>query len=177
MGSKSIIPAHFEMGRPVWGDQVWVAPGAVVVGNVSIGPHSSVWYGAVIRADLHAIVIGEGSNIQDGVVMHVENDRGCTIGSYVTIGHRAIIHAATVHDHVVIGMGAIVLNGAMIEQGAVVAAGAVVTENQVVPAGALVAGVPAVVKKSQWDPDPVRTNRQWADKYIWLSRQHQAMSS
>lgn len=176
MLEKAMIPAHFEMGRPVLDDTVWVAPGAVVVGEVVMGPYSSVWYGAVIRGDLNAITIGEGSNIQDGVVMHVENDRGCIIGSYVTVGHRAIIHAATVEDHVVIGMGAIVLNGAMIKRGAVVAAGAVVTENQVVPAGALVAGVPAMVKKSQWHHHPEHANRQWAEKYIWLSQQHRNLN-
>lgn len=171
-----MIPAHFNMGRPMLSDTVWVAPGAVVVGNVAIGSHSSVWYGAVIRADLHAIMIGECTNVQDGVVMHVENDRGCTIGSYVTIGHRAIIHAATIEDDVVIGMGAILLNGAIVQRGAVVAAGAVVTENQLVPAGALVAGVPAVVKKSQVGTNPEQANRQWAEKYKWLSQQHQALS-
>jgi len=175
MPASSRIPDSFEMGSPKFAEGVWIAPNAVVVGKVELGKHSSVWYGAVLRGDLHSIIIGESSNVQDGVVIHLENDRGCHIGDYVTVGHRAIIHGATIHNHVVIGMGAIILNGAVIEEGAVVAAGALVKENQVVRRGTMVAGIPATIKKE--DPFMIERNREWALKYVWLATQHRPLAN
>ena len=149
----------------------FVAPGATVVGDVVLGPKSSVWYQSVLRADIEAIRIGEGSNLQDGVIVHLASDLGTEVGSYVTVGHRALLHACTIEDEVLIGMGAIVMDGARIGARSIVAAGAVVTRGTVVPPGSLYVGSPArlVRKLSQEDQAAIRG---WADKYIEVSREH-----
>jgi carbonic anhydrase/acetyltransferase-like protein (isoleucine patch superfamily) len=122
----------------------FVAPGAVVIGRVSIGVESSIWYGAVLRGDEEEIRIGDRSNIQDGVVVHTTCGQGPTIiGSDVTIGHRAVLHGCRIGDGAMIGIGAIVLDGAVVEPGAIVAAGAVVAPGKVVRSGTLWAGCPA----------------------------------
>ncbi len=126
--------------------EAWIAPGAVLVGVVAIGAGSSVWYGCVIRGDLEPIRVGEGSNIQDLTLVHVDHDLPVTIGDRVTVGHRCVIHGCTVGDEALIGMGAVLLSGSRIGAGALVAAGAVVREGFEVPDGAIVAGVPAVVR-------------------------------
>lgn len=122
----------------------FVAPGAVVIGHVSIGAESSVWYGAVLRGDEEEIRIGDRSNIQDGVVVHTTCGQGpAIIGSDVTVGHRAVLHGCRIGDGAMIGIGAIVLDGAVVETGAIVAAGAVVAPGKVVGSGMLWAGCPA----------------------------------
>lgn len=122
----------------------FVAPGAVVIGRVSIGVESSIWYGAVLRGDEEEIRIGDRSNIQDGAVIHTTCGQGpAIIGSDVTVGHRAVLHGCRIGDGAMIGIGAIVLDGAVIEPGAIVAAGAVVAPGKVVASGALWAGCPA----------------------------------
>lgn len=122
----------------------FVAPGAVVIGRVSIGAESSVWYGAVLRGDEEEIRIGERSNIQDGAVIPTTRGQGpAIIGSDVTIGHRAVLHGCRIGDGAMVGIGAIVLDGALVEPGAIVAAGAVVAPGKVVGSGMLWAGCPA----------------------------------
>lgn len=123
----------------------WIHPTAVVLGDVTLGAHVSVWPTAVIRGDSDRIVIGDETNIQDGVVIHVDPGVPCTIGARVTVGHRAIVHGATIEDGCLIGMGAIILNGAVIGRGSLVGAGAVVREGMRVPPGSLVVGLPAKV--------------------------------
>lgn len=123
----------------------FVAPGATVVGRATLGARSSVWFSAVIRADMDTVVLGEESNLQDGAVIHVDHGFPTTIGRRTTIGHRAIVHAATVEDGCLIGMGSIVLTGAVVGAGSLVAAGALVREGQVIPPGSLVVGAPARV--------------------------------
>ncbi len=123
----------------------WVAEGAVVVGNVIIGDESSVWYNAVIRGDMAPIVIGCGSNVQDGAVMHVDAGSPCTIGNSVTIGHNAIIHGCTIGHNSVIGMGSIVMNGAKIGEDCIIGAGSLVTQGTEIPDGMLAYGSPAKV--------------------------------
>ena len=125
----------------------YVDPAAHVVGNVAIGPRASVWATAVLRADLEHISVGADSNIQEGCVVHVDVGRPAVIGERVTVGHRAVIHGATVEEDCLIGMGAVVLNGARVGAGSLVAAGAVVTEDMEIPPRSLVAGVPARVRK------------------------------
>lgn len=125
----------------------WVAPGAVVVGDVSIGAGASIWYGCVLRADLDSITVGGGSNLQDGVLVHTDPGSPVRVGSDVSVGHGAILHGCTVGDAALIGMGAIVLNGASVGAGAMVAAGALVPEGMVVPPGTLVMGSPARVRR------------------------------
>lgn len=129
---------------PFIGEHTWIAPNATIVGDVHLGMHCSVWYQAVLRGDVGKITIGDETNIQDGTVIHSTTGKSTVnIGKRVTIGHRAIIHGCTIHDEVLIGMGAIVLDNAVIETGAVVAAGAVVLENAVVRSGTIWAGIPA----------------------------------
>jgi carbonic anhydrase/acetyltransferase-like protein (isoleucine patch superfamily) len=123
----------------------FVAPGASVVGRVTLGARSSVWYAAVIRGDMDAVELGDESNLQDGAVIHVDEGRPARVGRRVTIGHRAIVHAATVEDGCLIGMGSIVLTGAVVGAGSLVAAGALVREGQVIPPRSLVVGAPARV--------------------------------
>ena len=123
----------------------YVAPGASVVGRVTVGARSSVWFSAVIRGDMDTVTLGEESNLQDGAVIHVDEGFPTRVGRRTTIGHRAIVHAATVGDGCMIGMGAIVLTGAKVGSGSLVAAGALVREGQEIPPGSLVVGAPARV--------------------------------
>ena len=124
---------------------VYIAEGAKVVGNVEIGKNSSVWFNAVIRADSDNVKIGENSNVQDNAVVHTSKDFGVQIGDNVTIGHGAIVHGCTVEDNVLIGMGAIVLDGAVIEKNCIIGAGSLVTQAKVIPEGSLAFGNPAKV--------------------------------
>src|SRR5574342_517288 len=127
-----------EPARDLRGPGAGIAPGAVVVGDVEIGPESSLWYGSVVRGDVHRIRIGARSNLQDGCVLHVTRDRfACVLGDEVTVGHRAVVHGCRVGDGALIGIGAIVLDGARVGEEALVGAGAVVAPGSVVPAGAL----------------------------------------
>lgn len=125
----------------------WIAPGAVVVGDVEIGPHSSVFYGCVLRGDVGAIRVGARTNIQDGSVLHCEADAPAVLGDDVTLGHQALVHGATIGDGTLIGMKAAVLSRAVVGPGSLVAAGAVVLEGAEVPARVLAAGVPAKVRR------------------------------
>ena len=131
----------------------YVAPTAVLTGSVTLGPQASVWYGAVLRADNAPITIGERSNVQDGCVFHVDTGKPVTVGSGVSVGHRAVLHGCTVEDDALIGMGAVVLNGARIGAGSMVAAGAVVLQDTDVPPGSLVAGVPGKVRRALTDEE------------------------
>ncbi|MFJ1757816.1 gamma carbonic anhydrase family protein [Kitasatospora sp. NPDC088134] len=125
----------------------FVAPGAVVVGEVLIGPGASVWYGAVLRGDAERIVVGALTNIQDNCTVHADPSFPAVLGERISVGHNAVLHGCTVEDDVLIGMSATVLNGARIGAGSLVAAGAVVPQGMQVPPGSLVAGVPAKVKR------------------------------
>ncbi|MFE7200167.1 gamma carbonic anhydrase family protein [Pseudonocardia alni] len=128
-------------------EQAWVAPGAVLAGEVSIGPETGIWYTCVIRADLAPITLGARTNVQDGSVLHADPGFPATIGDGVTIGHRAVVHGCTVEDDVLIGMGAVLMNGVHVGAGSLIAAGAVLTQGTVVPPGSLVAGVPGKVRR------------------------------
>ncbi|HEY7523243.1 MAG TPA: gamma carbonic anhydrase family protein [Candidatus Limnocylindrales bacterium] len=123
----------------------WVAPDAVVIGDVSLGDQSSVWHLCVVRADTDAIVVGDRTNIQDGTIIHVDEGQPCTIGNQVSIGHRAVLHGCTIEDGVLVGIGAIVLNGATVGRGSVIAAGAVIPEGMTIEPRSLVVGVPGRV--------------------------------
>ncbi len=152
----------------------FVAPTAVVVGDVSLGPRSSVWYGSVLRADAESIVVGADSNVQDGSTLHSDPGFPLVLGERVTVGHRVVLHGARVDDDVLVGMGAVVMNGAHIGSGSIVAAGAVVTEGVRVPPGSLVAGVPARVVKDLGDAavERIRAN---AVSYTDRLDQHRAL--
>ena len=144
---------------------VFIADGARVLGDVEIGKNSSVWFNAVIRGDSNKIRIGNRSNIQDNAVIHTSKDFGVRIGDNVTIGHGAIVHGCTVKSNVMIGMGAIVLNGAVIEENCIIGAGALVTQGKVIPAGSLVFGNPAKVVRSLTDQE-IRSITDNAASYV-----------
>lgn len=120
----------------------------MVLGDVTLGPHASVWYACVLRGDMAPIVVGEKSNVQDGTIVHVDEGKPALIGARVGIGHRAIIHGCVIEDECLIGMGSVILNDARIGSGSVVAAGALVTEGTQIPTGSLVMGVPGRVVRT-----------------------------
>lgn len=157
--------------RPTVDPSAWVAPTAMVVGDVEIGADSSVWYSAVIRADMEGIRIGSRTNVQDGCALHADPGSPLRVGNGVSIGHNVVLHGCTVEDDVLIGMGAVVLNGAVIGAGSLVAAGATVLGGTRVPPGSLVAGLPAKVRRELGEEEvaDVRTN---ADVYVDLARRH-----
>ena len=130
---------------PQLGPGAWAAPSADLIGDVRLGERASVWFGAVIRADNTAIIIGEDSNVQDGAVCHSDEGVPCTIGARVTVGHQAILHGCTIADDCLIGMGARILNHAVIASECIVGAGALVTEGKTYPEGSLIVGSPARV--------------------------------
>ena len=132
---------------------VFIADGAKVIGDVEIGKNSSVWFNAVIRADSDRVKIGDNSNVQDNAVIHTSEGFGVQIGDNVTIGHGAIIHGCTVKDNVMIGMGAIVLNGAVIEENSIIGAGALITQGKVIPSGSLAFGNPVKVVRQLTDEE------------------------
>jgi carbonic anhydrase/acetyltransferase-like protein (isoleucine patch superfamily) len=145
--------AELPFGAPKIDDEAFVAPTAVVVGAVSMGPRSSIWYGAVARADAETIEIGPDTNVQDGCTLHSDEGFPLVLGRGVTVGHRVVLHGARVDDDVLVGMGSVVMNGAHIGSGSIVAAGAVVTPGTDVPAGSVVAGIPAKVVRQARDED------------------------
>ncbi|RKR92075.1 carbonic anhydrase/acetyltransferase-like protein (isoleucine patch superfamily) [Micromonospora pisi] len=149
----------------------WVAPGSAVIGSVRLAAGSSVWYGSVLRGDTEQITIGAGSNIQDGCVVHADPGFPTTVGSGVSVGHRAVLHGCTVEDGALVGMGSVVLNGARIGAGSLVAAGAVVLAGTVVPPGSLVAGVPGRVRRELTEPERADLGRT-ARQYVERSRAH-----
>jgi carbonic anhydrase/acetyltransferase-like protein (isoleucine patch superfamily) len=131
--------------RPKIDPTAWVAPTAVLIGNVIVGPRANIWFGAVLRGDNEPIVVGEGSNIQENSVLHTDMGSPLTIGANCTIGHKAMLHGCTIADGSLIGMGATLLNGAKIGAGSLVGACALVTEGKEIPPGSLVMGAPAKV--------------------------------
>lgn len=139
---------EFKGMRPDVEKAAYVAENATISGDVALGEGSSVWFNAVMRAEVAPIVVGAFSNVQDHVMVHADYNCPVTIGERVTIGHNAIIHGATIENRALVGMGAIVMNGAVIGEGSVIAAGALVKENMIVPPYSLVAGVPGVIKKT-----------------------------
>ncbi len=157
--------------KPRIAEGVFVAPNAVVIGDVEIGEGSSIWYGAVIRGDLNLIRIGRYSNIQDNCTIHVDGINTTIIGDYVTVGHNAVLHGCRIGEGSVIGLGSILLNGSIIGKGSIVAAGAVVRERQEIGENQLVAGSPAVFKR-ELDADSAIANRNPAEIYVELAKKH-----
>src|SRR6266566_7844050 len=138
----------FLLKKPTFGRGVYLAKGAIVVGDVTIGDYSSVWHNAVLRGDINRIAVGHHTNIQDNAVLHLADEYPCVVGNYVTVGHCAIVHACTVGDEVLIGMGATILDGAVIGDQTLIGANALVTQKTQIPAGSLVLGTPAKVVRS-----------------------------
>lgn len=160
---------HFLGQQPSIDPTAFIAPGATVVGAVTIGARASVWFGAVLRGDINSISIGNSSNIQDGAIIHVADAWGTQIGEFVTVGHKAVVHACAVHDEVLVGMGAIVMDGAEIGARSIIGAGALITRGTKVPAGSLVLGSPARVVRSL-SVDEQAAVKGWAERYVEVSR-------
>lgn len=154
----------------------WVAANATVVGDVQLDEEVNVWYGAVLRADCDSVVVGRGSNIQDGCVLHPEVGTAVSVGRGVSIGHRAVVHGCTIGDHALVGMGAIVLSGAHVGLGSLIAAGSVVGEGQAIPDGMLAAGVPARVRRPL-RAEEAATLRANARTYVDLAAEHAGAAS
>ena len=151
--------------QPVLGTGVYIARTAVVLGDVTLGEHSSVWYNAVLRGDINRIVVGHHTNIQDLAVVHLADDFPCLIGNWVTVGHSAIVHACTVGDECLIGMGATILDGAEIGAQSIVGANALVTQGTKIPPGSLVLGSPAKVVR-ELTAEQRAGLKWWAQKYV-----------
>ena len=145
--------AELPFGAPKIDDEAFVAPTAVVVGAVTMGAESSIWYGAVARADHETIEIGERSNVQDGSTLHSDPGSPLVIGRGVTVGHNVVLLGARIDDDVLVGMGSVVMNGAHIGTGSIVAAGAVVTQGKEFPPRSVIAGIPAKVVRQATDDD------------------------
>jgi carbonic anhydrase/acetyltransferase-like protein (isoleucine patch superfamily) len=165
----------FGDARPAVHPEAWIAPGAVLVGRTDIAARASVWYGAVVRADMDSITLGARSNIQDGCVVHTDYGFPTAVGEGVSVGHRAVLHGCTIGDDVLVGMGAIVLNGARVGDGCLLAAGTVVLEGTQIPPGSLVAGVPGKVRRelTAEERDRIRLN---AEHYLTLAAAHASES-
>ena len=148
-----------------------VAENAVVLGQVSLARGASVWYGAVIRGDLASITIGESTNIQDGCVLHCDPGLDLVVGSHVTVGHQAMIHAKSVGDRCLIGIHSTLLSGSVIGEGSIIAAGAVIRENQEIPPGSVVVGVPGKVIARVSDAQLAQAEPR-ALRYLALARRH-----
>jgi carbonic anhydrase/acetyltransferase-like protein (isoleucine patch superfamily) len=163
--------ARFLYVQPQIDPTAYVAAQAVIIGDVRLGPRTSVWPTAVLRGDINYIEIGEGSNIQDGCIVHLADDLPVVVGKLVTVGHRAILHACTVEDECLIGMGATILDGAVIGKGSIIGAHALVTRGTRIPPGSLVMGTPAKVVRAL-NPEEIADIRIWADHYIDLGPLH-----
>lgn len=159
----------YESHSPEIHQSAFVAASADLIGRVILHEESSVWYHTTLRGDINRIVIGPRSNIQDNAVVHLADDLGCFVGELCTIGHSAIIHACTLKDEVLVGMGAIVLDGAIIGERSIIGAGAVVTGGTEIPPGSLVLGTPAKVVRTL-SLEEQQGVKHWAEKYVTQSR-------
>jgi carbonic anhydrase/acetyltransferase-like protein (isoleucine patch superfamily) len=160
-----------HMDVQVSGMPLFVAGNATVIGDITVGNHVGIWFGAVIRADKDRIVIGDRSNIQDNCVVHTSKGFPVTIGNDVSVGHGAILHGCTIGNRVLVGMGAIVLNGAKVGDGSIIGAGAVITEGKDIPPDSVVIGVPGRIVK-QTDPDQQQHILNNAVSYVELAREY-----
>jgi len=164
-----IVP--FNGVSPTVAASAWVAPNATLAGAVTLGERASVFYGAVLRGDMDSITIGDDTNLQDNVTVHVDTGVPTVVGARVSVGHAAVLHGCTIEDDCLIGMSATVLNRAVIGTGSLVAAGSVVLEDTVIPPRSLVAGVPAKVRRAITDEEFAKIQRNYRS-YLELSAAH-----
>lgn len=162
-----------NMKEPQIHPDAFIAPGAVIFGDVTIGKDCSIWFHATVRGERAGIRIGEGSNIQDNCVVHVDPGHMAEIGSYVTVGHSAVVHGCKIGDNTLVGMGAILLNGAVVGKNCVIGAGALVTQNTVIPDNSMVLGSPAKVKREVTEQEAA-ANRENALHYIQEGKEYAA---
>ena len=170
------LPTDVLTHSPQISESAFIADGAQILGNVILKDHASVWYNAVLRGDINQIVIGERSNIQDGCILHLENNLPCIVDNDVTVGHHVNLHGCHVEEGCLIGIGAIVLSGAKIGRGSIIGAGAVILENTVIPPFSLVVGCPGkIIRKTP--SNTIENQVKWAQKYVDLSTIHKAKQS
>ncbi|MDO4610821.1 gamma carbonic anhydrase family protein [Corynebacterium sp.] len=174
MPGPLILP--FGDARPRIHPSAWIAPTAVIIGDVEIGPDSSVFYGCVLRGDVNSIRIGARTNIQDSTVVHVDGDAPATLGDDVTVGHMALVHGTTVGDATLVGMKSALLSGSVIGSGSLIAAGAVVLEGREIPPLSLAAGVPAAVRRTL-DESARDGFIAHAGRYVATSRGHRGLEA
>jgi carbonic anhydrase/acetyltransferase-like protein (isoleucine patch superfamily) len=175
MNRSSHIHPDYDFRPELADPSAFIAPGAIVIGNVTLGAGASVWFNSVARGDADAIVIGPSTNIQDLSMLHADPGYPCLIGQRVTVGHAALIHGATIEDDVLIGMRAIIMNGAVIGRGSVVAAGTLVPEGMIVPPGSVVMGMPGKVRGPCGEKHQAMIARGWAH-YQQLAQKYAARS-
>lgn len=156
---------------PVIGKNVYVDPAAQIIGQVKIGDYSSIWPGCVLRADINRIVVGRSTNIQDLSLLHVETNRACVIGDYVTVGHQVTLHACRVKDQSLIGIGSIILDGALIGEGTILGAGSLVTHDQKLKSGSLYFGRPAKFVRKLMRKE-IAGLKTWAERYVRYAAGH-----
>lgn len=174
MDLKQRLARHLGK-KPDTTQAAFVAANATVLGDVTLGAHSSVWYGSVLRGDINSIEIGEGTNIQDLAMVHLADDYGVKIGRYCTIGHSAIIHACEIGDECLIGMGATILDGAKIGDHCIVGANSLVTQRFVAPPGSMILGSPAKVVRALTEKELLGL-RAWAEKYVVVAKAHAGLN-
>jgi len=155
----------FLRKKPTLGKNIYIAKGAVVFGDVTLGDNSSIWYNAVVRGDINRIVVGHHTNIQDNSVLHLADDYPCIVGNFVTIGHSAIVHACSIGDEVLVGMGATILDGARVGDQCLIGANSLVSVGTKIPAGSLVLGSPAKVVRKLTSEERAKL-KTWAQKYV-----------
>ncbi len=170
MTTKERLKKFFKQSPKV-ASSAYVSPHAVVIGAVKIDAKASIWPGVVLRADINSIEIGEGSNIQDGTMVHLADDYGVKVGKYTTVGHGVILHACDIGDETLVGMGSTILDGAKIGNQCVIGAGALVTKGSIIPDGSVVMGMPAKVVKTM-DLEARKKVRVWAEKYLEVAQTH-----
>lgn len=159
----------YEQYVPNIDPSCYISENATIIGNVTIKRNSSIWFGAVIRGDRNEIYIGENTNIQDNCTVHISGDKQTRIGNDVTVGHNAVVHACTVGDRVLIGIGAVILDGAVIGDDVIIGAGSVVPPNKVIPSNSLVMGVPAKIIRNLTPEDKMEIKRS-AARYVELAQ-------
>ncbi len=167
----SLLP--FESHTPRVATDAYVAPGAWVIGDVTLGPESSIWFNAVLRGDTSSITIGRRANLQDGVIVHVDQDEPTDVGEDVTVGHAAIIHAARIAPRVLVSMQAVILSGVTVGEGSIIGAGALVPEGRTIPPRSLVLGTPGRVVREVTDAEYAAILHS-AAHYAELARAHRA---
>jgi carbonic anhydrase/acetyltransferase-like protein (isoleucine patch superfamily) len=165
MATVTAMLDTFLRKKPKLGRRVYISRGAMVLGDVTLGDHASVWYNAVLRGDINRIVVGRCSNIQDNSVLHLAEKLACILGDYVTVGHSVVLHGCTVGDECLIGMGAVVLDGAVIGAQSIIGAKALITQGTVIPPGSMVLGAPAKVVRQLSSQERAKL-KTWAEHYV-----------
>jgi len=164
------IVARLKKG-PTIHSSAWVVPGATVIGDVTLEEESSVWYGAVLRGDINRIIIGPRSNVQDNAVVHLDTSYPTTVGELVTVGHTAVVHACTIDNEVLVGMGAIIIDNVEVGVGFIIGANALVTMGMKIPPGSLVLGSPAKIRR-ELTLDEQKDIARWAWSYVETAKEY-----